>query len=362
MRRLLLLSLSTGLVWAAPAAGAVFQIQSGVDSSPYRFFPSLARGGSPTAYAFQAVDESANHHDFENFIRFDLPPNLLGPDERVVEAVAWVVYDFGFDGFGGGGEGAAAIRCHEVLAPWNENTLTWQNKPAYGPVLDTHPDITSLGTLVWCNLTDLVQAWATGARPNHGIALTNTTDRVIGMWTFEATQTNEGFPIHPNDRPSLLIETGPAGFIDLDSDGVNDTEDNCPETANTDQQDLDSDDRGDVCDNCETVFNATQGDEDDDGVGDACDFAAADLSSDGWVNSYDELLFTNAVGSVEGDPAYSARCDLDGDQAVTPADQELWTPIYETYYTGNPPPSCGLFGGEAMGLLLLCRRLRRTRG
>ncbi|MFQ5509386.1 MAG: thrombospondin type 3 repeat-containing protein [Leptospirillia bacterium] len=53
------------------------------------------------------------------------------------------------------------------------------------------------------------------------------------------------------------------GFIDSDSDGVEDSNDNCVNTANTDQSDLDMDGIGDVCDTC--PFDQAN-DLDDDGV------------------------------------------------------------------------------------------------
>jgi len=58
---------------------------------------------------------------------------------------------------------------------------------------------------------------------------------------------------------------------DMDSDGVADTSDNCPSTANADQADADGDGLGNVCDNCPNTANANQADADGDGVGDACD-------------------------------------------------------------------------------------------
>lgn len=73
-------------------------------------------------------------------------------------------------------------------------------------------------------------------------------------------------------------------FIDSDSDGVMDSEDNCPGHANADQLDTDGDGEGDACDadddddgvpdgedNCPLVANDDQEDFDLDGIGDACD-------------------------------------------------------------------------------------------
>jgi hypothetical protein len=70
---------------------------------------------------------------------------------------------------------------------------------------------------------------------------------------------------------------------DADNDGVLDGADNCPITANTNQEDIDKNGKGDACedfdhdgiinadDNCPSVANHNQADEDLDGIGDKCD-------------------------------------------------------------------------------------------
>jgi hypothetical protein len=66
---------------------------------------------------------------------------------------------------------------------------------------------------------------------------------------------------------------------DLDSDGVLNAQDNCPNRTNADQHDEDHDAVGDACDNCPTIANANQADTTEaamngqfpDGVGNACD-------------------------------------------------------------------------------------------
>ncbi|RMD98582.1 MAG: hypothetical protein D6812_13170 [Deltaproteobacteria bacterium] len=68
---------------------------------------------------------------------------------------------------------------------------------------------------------------------------------------------------------------------DTDGDGINDSEDNCPQTENEDQADQDEDGVGDVCDNCPRVSNDDQSDRDIDGVGDACDCAPDDNAEPG---------------------------------------------------------------------------------
>ena len=84
---------------------------------------------------------------------------------------------------------------------------------------------------------------------------------------------------------------------DTDADGVADDADNCPQTPNSDQADADDDGLGDACDptpsgdadgdgvddaadNCRAVANPDQADADGDGVGDACDNCPVTANAD----------------------------------------------------------------------------------
>ncbi len=302
-------------------------IQDGIDSAPYSFIPSLPRGLRDTQYLFSGEDDDGVHHDFRTFVRFDLPEDLLGPDETVLEAYAWVYYSFDFGGFGDASKVPGEMHCHEVLGDWQEHTLTWVNQPAYGPAFDAHPDIEDLG-LLWCDASELVRRWATGATPNYGIALTNATERLIGTYSFEA------FQVDPNFRPSLVVSVGPSEALDLDSDGIADPGDNCPHTANPAQQDSNGD-----------------------GFGDACAFELADLDADGLVDGNDRRLWRAARGSVAGEPGYDPACDLDENGRIDAADQTLYAALYSENFTGGM--SCGLIGIEVGGVLAVARRRRR---
>jgi hypothetical protein len=75
----------------------------------------------------------------------------------------------------------------------------------------------------------------------------------------------------PVDSATDADGGGEEPFSDDDSDGVPLVNDNCPDTANADQNDTDADGRGDACDNCAETKNYPQADEDSNGVGDVCE-------------------------------------------------------------------------------------------
>lgn len=75
-----------------------------------------------------------------------------------------------------------------------------------------------------------------------------------------------------------------AGDSDMDSDGISNDQDNCPNTANENQLDSDWDLVGDMCDNCRLFRNTDQADFNGDGIGDVCD---KDQDGDGIFNIFD---------------------------------------------------------------------------
>jgi hypothetical protein len=115
----------------------------------------------------------------------------------------------------------------------------------------------------------------------------------------------DGVPNTTDNCPN----TANANQADADHDGFGDVCDNCPNAANTGQQDADHDGAGDACDNCPSLANANQADGDHDGIGDACDScptiadSGIDSDSDGFGDACDNCP------SI----ANSNQADSDGD-------------------------------------------------
>ena len=138
------------------------------------------------------------------------------------------------------------------------------------------------------------------------------------------TEVSPGVPLAP---PGSVTVTSSAGGSatrlvevvnsDEDGDGIPNTLDNCPATANPGQEDGDSDGVGDACDNCLVVANADQRDTDADGFGNLCD---ADLDNSGLVNLSDFILFRAVFGQTAPLSPEAENADFDGDGIVNLSD------------------------------------------
>jgi hypothetical protein len=320
-----------GLLLLGGAADAtVFTIAPGAegkDSSPYAFLPSLPRGNHGTIYAFVAEDENGIDHSFESYLEFEMP--VLAACGDVVEATLELSYELDDSPFGDTPPNVLGeLRCHEVLEPWSEDQLTWNNKPDYAATpFDVVANVSAIGPLE-CDATELVQDWISGTKDNHGIALTNPSERLIGMYSFEAAD-----PESVGKKAKLVIETTGNVTSDADGDCITDAEDNCPADSNNNQQDTEDDGVGDACDVCPTIFDPAQADTNGDGRGDACGPEVADVDDDGEVTKLDKKAFKTAT--KKGSP-YREDLDLNGDGLSDKNDGRLWSPLYKQFFVKKP--------------------------
>jgi hypothetical protein len=167
---------------------------------------------------------------------------------------------------------------------------------------------------------------------NGNSSLTITAPADPGAYTFVAKYALALTPAGTSDLLSLGAPTVTATYTltvapaitDTDGDGVADSSDNCPTTANADQSDIDGDGIGDACDpdndndgvpnstdNCPVVANADQADTDSDGIGDACD---PDSDGDGVGNADDNCPLVVNVDQTDTDhDGAGDACDPDDD-------------------------------------------------
>jgi hypothetical protein len=186
-------------VLAQPAAADVITIEVSEDTSPYSFLPSLPRYNNPTLYAFQTLDESMIHHDFETYLWFDVSFADVPVGHIVTAAYVAVTYGFDYTAFGDTSDEDGVLDCREILQSWNQTTLTWNNRPTTDLPFDTITEIDSFGSLI-CDATPVVQGWLYDSQPNHGIAMTSPTARVMGMYASEAA-------VAPALMPTLFLTT-----------------------------------------------------------------------------------------------------------------------------------------------------------
>lgn len=184
------------------------------------------------------------------------------------------------------------------------------------------------------------------------------------------------------DPDGTVNDIGPAYFdqlLDIDSDGIVDSLDNCPTISNVSQSDGDDDGRGDPCDNCLEIANFSQTDSDNDGTGDACDICPGsddtiDTDGDsapdgcdicaGFDDSIDSDLdgvpdgcdicagnddnldidsdgIPNGCDPCPGNPVSPCCCDVAGDAdnngSITIGDVTF---IINVIFTGTPLPVC----------------------
>jgi len=190
------------LLLASPALADTIVLPVDEDSAPYSFVPGLPRGiHYDTLYAVQGFDvETSTEHDFETYLWFDVTPADLPAGHVLTRAELRVVYAFDQSVFGGEpSTEVGTLECREVTGPWNEADLIWTNRPSVTAPFATITGIDTFGALR-CDATAVVLRWIYDTSPNEGFALTNPTEREIGMHSREAS-------VAASLKPMLILTT-----------------------------------------------------------------------------------------------------------------------------------------------------------
>lgn len=90
------------------------------------------------------------------------------------------------------------VQLHRITDEWEQETITWANSALDIDPLASATFIPNISEqFVKSDLTNLVQEWANGSQPNHGIMLLGSQD--------ESIYTSKNWYL-PQQRPHLQIE------------------------------------------------------------------------------------------------------------------------------------------------------------
>lgn len=89
--------------------------------------------------------------------------------------------------------GTGAMNVYQVTAAWDENTVTWNNRPAISTLLGTVPYVDGTTTQFQLNsenLKTLVQNWVNGTTNNYGVFLNQNNSGLIDIGSDDASEAN----------------------------------------------------------------------------------------------------------------------------------------------------------------------------
>lgn len=102
---------------------------------------------------------------------------------------------------------AGSLDLAPLTKSWDEAAVTYSAQPSSGPVLVQGVPVSTPGSYVTFDITNLMQAWAAGA-PNYGVMISASTNNpaTVNLDSKESTSTS-----HPAYAEVTIVSMGPAG-------------------------------------------------------------------------------------------------------------------------------------------------------
>ena len=132
------------------------------------------------------------------FVKFDLSAVPAGADISQAVLRLWV------DTI----KNPGSITLHEVLAPWEEDTLSAASPPAISGAFATIPIPHDQNSFVTIDLTTVVQGWLTNPSTNHGLALVPESNDPVRV---ELDSKEDVATSHPMELEVALVSGGTPG-------------------------------------------------------------------------------------------------------------------------------------------------------
>jgi hypothetical protein len=113
---------------------------------------------------------------YRSYLQFNLDPL---PDDAVIVGARLALYNwYSVPG------NPAGIGVYNVLAPWAEDVITWNNQPNFATTSEYALNLPAAVTNAfhYWYISDLVKGWWDGSIPNHGVVLKSTNESAQEGW------------------------------------------------------------------------------------------------------------------------------------------------------------------------------------
>ncbi|HOP06126.1 MAG TPA: DNRLRE domain-containing protein [candidate division Zixibacteria bacterium] len=228
---------------------------------------------------------------------------------------------------------------------WDEDTWNEYNHVSHNSTSSLYYNFGPALGWYRLDISDVVNQWLAGTINDYGIVIqAQYGEKFSKFYSKEGTY------------PPYLELYGVASF-DQDGDGVPNSSDNCPLTANPLQEDIDADGVGDSCDNCLNVYNPDQADTNSNGVGDVCESCCesrGDINHSGsggpdiadlvYLVTY---MFQNGPQPPCDEPSapdcpehHFSEADINGDGSCMPDISDLVYLVTYMFQNGPEPVPC----------------------